>query len=273
MSSHTLLPISSKTKRSDFAGISLSRGDHAGTPRHLGPGCPPHPTGGSVDLTLCRAEGVALDMVTTSDGSPADSDTLSYTFSRQISEAAGLKRALLIEVMAAQGFVNYPTERIDKACPDAKKPKPLGSINVMINRGQSHFDMTGGVMLADLEVNPIIAVSDIQRARDFYEAKLGLVPSIELPDGSLMYQCKIGRFNLYPSPNAGTAKNTVMGWLTDDIERDVRELKSRGVVFEEYDFPGFKTVDSIARLPGERGAWFRDSEGNILAIGQFDKPI
>ena len=128
-------------------------------------------------------------------------------------------------------------------------------------------------MLADLEVNPIIAVSDIQRARKFYEEKLGLVPSIELPDGSLMYQCKIGRFNLYTSQNAGTAKNTVMGWLTDDIERDVRELKSRGVVFEEYDFPGFKTVDGIAKLPGERGAWFQDSEGNILAIGQFDNPI
>ena len=128
-------------------------------------------------------------------------------------------------------------------------------------------------MLADLEVNPIIAVSDIQRARNFYEAKLGLVPSIELPDGSLMYQCKIGRFNLYPSPNAGTAKNTVMGWLTDDIERDVRELKSWGVVFEEYDFAGFKTVGGIANLQGERGAWFQDSEGNILAIGQFDNQI
>lgn len=95
-------------------------------------------------------------------------------------------------------------------------------------------------MLADLEVNPIIAVIDIHRARKFYEEKLGLVPSIELPDGSLMYQCKIGRFNLYTSQNAGTAKNTVMGWLTDDIERDVRELKSRGVVFEEYDFPGLR---------------------------------
>ena len=128
-------------------------------------------------------------------------------------------------------------------------------------------------MLADLEVNPIIAVRDMQRARKFYEEKLGFVPSIELADGSLMYQCKIGRFNLYYSQNAGTAKNTVMGWLTDDIERDVRELKSRGVIFEEYDFPRLKTVDGIANLPGERGAWFQDSEGNILAIGQFDHPI
>ena len=128
-------------------------------------------------------------------------------------------------------------------------------------------------MLANLEVNPIIAVSDIRRARKYYEEKLGLVPALELPDGSLMYQCGIGRFNMYVSQSAGSAKNTVMGWLTDDIERDVRELKSRGVVFEEYDFPGLKTVNGIANLPGERGAWFKDSEGNILAIGQPDQPF
>ncbi len=92
-------------------------------------------------------------------------------------------------------------------------------------------------MLAELELNPIIVVSNIQRARKFYEEKSWSDSLIELPDGSLMYQCKIGRFNLYASQSAGTARNTVMGWLTDGIERDVAELKSRGVEFEEYDFP------------------------------------
>jgi D-alanyl-D-alanine dipeptidase len=71
---------------------------------------PPHSTGGAVDLTLCAGEDQELDMGTTSDGSPADSDTLSYTFSPQISPAARQNRALLIEIMSGQGFVNYPTE-------------------------------------------------------------------------------------------------------------------------------------------------------------------
>jgi D-alanyl-D-alanine dipeptidase len=71
---------------------------------------PPHSTGAAVDLTLCTGEGLELDMGTTSDGSPVDSDTLSYTFSPQITDSARQNRALLIEIMSNQGFVNYPTE-------------------------------------------------------------------------------------------------------------------------------------------------------------------
>lgn len=71
---------------------------------------PPHSTGAAIDLTLCTGEGLELDMGTTSDGSPADSDTLSYTFSPQITDSARQNRALLIEIMSNQGFVNYPTE-------------------------------------------------------------------------------------------------------------------------------------------------------------------
>jgi hypothetical protein len=67
-----------------------------------------------------------------------------------------------------------------------------------------------------------------------------------------------------------------VGWEVDDIEATVRDLRARGVVFEEYDFPGLKTVDGIADIEGnypskgssERGAWFRDSEGNMLGLGQ-----
>ena len=67
-----------------------------------------------------------------------------------------------------------------------------------------------------------------------------------------------------------------MGWEVDNIEATVRGLRTRGVVFEEYDLPGLKTVDGIADIDGnypskgrgERGAWFRDSEGNMLGIGQ-----
>jgi hypothetical protein len=59
-----------------------------------------------------------------------------------------------------------------------------------------------------------------------------------------------------------------LGWDVDDVEAAVAELRGRGVVFEEYDLPGFKTVDGIAEIAGEKGAWFKDSEGNLLAIGQ-----
>ena len=81
---------------------------------------------------------------------------------------------------------------------------------------------------------------------------------------------------LEPLTGVGTGDHTQMGWEVEDIEATVRELRSRGVVFEEYDMPGLKTVDGIAEIEGnypskgtgERGAWFRDSEGNMLAIGQ-----
>jgi len=90
----------------DAARLALETSKYVAPPDLV----PPHSTGGAVDLTLCTAEGLELDMGTTSDGSPADNDTLSYTFSPQISAAARQQRALLIESMTRQGFVNYPTE-------------------------------------------------------------------------------------------------------------------------------------------------------------------
>ncbi len=77
------------------------------------------------------------------------------------------------------------------------------------------------------------------------------------------------RFIIYPTPNAGKSPNTLMGFVTDDIEAEVRELKARGVVFEEYDYPTVKTVGSIATVGPTRSAWFRDSEGNIIGVVQL----
>lgn len=90
----------------DAASLAMETSKYVAPPDII----PPHSTGAAVDLTLCTAEGLELDMGTTSDGSPADSDTLSYTFSPQISDSARQNRALLIEIMTHQGFVNYPTE-------------------------------------------------------------------------------------------------------------------------------------------------------------------
>ena len=124
-------------------------------------------------------------------------------------------------------------------------------------------------MLDQYNAEATLAASDIQRAKDWYRDKLGFTPEEELPDGSCFYRSGSTRFFLYPTQFAGTAQNTVLGWDVDDIDKVVEELRGRGVLFEEYDFPGLKTENGIATLEGiERAAWFKDSEGNILSIGQ-----
>lgn len=123
-------------------------------------------------------------------------------------------------------------------------------------------------MLKDLNVAGVLPASDIARARDFYRDKLGLEPDNPEATDNLMYKCANGTaFLLYETPNAGTAKNTQLGFQSTDLDQDMADLRARGVVFEDYDFPGLKTENGVATLPdGERGAWFLDSEGNILSI-------
>ena len=77
---------------------------------------------------------------------------------------------------------------------------------------------------------------------------------------------------MYPTPNAGTSKASTAFWSVDDVAAEVAELKARGVAFEEYDFPGLKTENSIATGGGAKTAWFKDTEGNILAISQRIAP-
>ena len=123
-------------------------------------------------------------------------------------------------------------------------------------------------MLDQYDVAATLPAADIDRARAWYEEKLGLKPFEESPAG-LRYRSGSTEFFLYPTQFAGTAQNTLAGWNVDDLEAVVAGLRERGVVFEEYDFPGLKTVNGIAELDGERAAWFKDSEGNTLSVGQF----
>lgn len=124
-------------------------------------------------------------------------------------------------------------------------------------------------MLKELEIIAVLPAKDIARARDYYRDVLGLEPSEELDEENLVYRCGNGTaFLLYQTENAGSAKNTQMGWGTKDIESEVEELRGRGVVFEEYDFPGLKTENGIASTPAGKAAWFTDSEGNILNVFQ-----
>jgi len=113
-----------------------------------------------------------------------------------------------------------------------------------------------------------LPVEDLARARAFYAEKLGLRPSREV-EGALFYEGEGSTgFLLFPS-GARPSGHTQMAWFVKDIVASVSKLKSRGVVFEEYDFPGLKTNHGIADLGYEKAAWFRDSEGNLLALGQL----
>ena len=122
-----------------------------------------------------------------------------------------------------------------------------------------------------LQQSPIYAylpATDVARARAFYEQKLGFRASEEIAGGvAYKFANGTGCF-LYPSGNAGTNRASQAFWQVDDVEREVAELRARGVTFEEYDMPGVKTVNGIASGGGAKTAWFKDTEGNILAIVQ-----
>jgi catechol 2,3-dioxygenase-like lactoylglutathione lyase family enzyme len=130
-------------------------------------------------------------------------------------------------------------------------------------------------MLENAYVVTRLPAQDLERARAFYADKLGLEPAEERP-GGLRYQLPGSEFVLFASAGAPSGDHTQMAFEVDDLAVVVAELRRRGVVFEEYDLPGLATVDGIAHIEGnypskgtgERGAWFRDSEGNMLGIGQ-----
>jgi catechol 2,3-dioxygenase-like lactoylglutathione lyase family enzyme len=135
---------------------------------------------------------------------------------------------------------------------------------------------SGSGALARGAVATRLPAQDLDRARRFYAEKLGLEP-VEVRPGGLRYRGGSGEFAIFQSAGAPSGEHTQMGWEVDDIEATVSELRDRGVVFEEYDIPGLTTTDGVAEVEGnypskggagERAAWFRDSEGNLLGIGQ-----
>jgi len=122
-------------------------------------------------------------------------------------------------------------------------------------------------MLKDAPICAYIPVSDVARARKFYEKTVGLHPKAEYA-GGVIYACGGTEVFMYPTPNAGTSKASQAFWQVDDVEAEVAELKARGVTFEEYDIPGITMKNSIATGGGAKTAWFKDTEGNILAVSQ-----
>jgi catechol 2,3-dioxygenase-like lactoylglutathione lyase family enzyme len=130
-------------------------------------------------------------------------------------------------------------------------------------------------MLDRARVASRLPAQDLERARAFYAEKLGLEP-VEEREGGLRYVCGGCEFALFQSAGSASGDHTQMGFEVEDLDATVRELRARGVVFEEYDFPGLRTAGGIADIEGnypskgrgERAVWFRDSEGNMLGIGQ-----
>ncbi len=122
-------------------------------------------------------------------------------------------------------------------------------------------------MLPNLPIHPTIPAHDMARAKQFYE-RLGFQSEMETP-GGVMYGSGDTRFLVYPSRGAGTAQHTLMGWTVPDLEGEIAELRAKGIVFEDYEMPGLKTVDAIFDAGPTRSAWFKDSEGNILGLVQF----
>ncbi|HEY6672481.1 MAG TPA: VOC family protein, partial [Solirubrobacterales bacterium] len=116
----------------------------------------------------------------------------------------------------------------------------------------------------------IVAVTDMDKAKEFYESKLGLPGGPEQADGGITYRCAGGtEIHIYPSPdNAGKSGATLAAWATDDVDGTVEELSSKGVQFEQYDTDQIKTDESgIAHFGADRIAWFKDPDGNTLGVG------
>ena len=122
-------------------------------------------------------------------------------------------------------------------------------------------------MLQKAPMYSYIPATDVARARKFYEVKLGFRPKREVAGGVVYEFGKGTGCLLYPTPNAGTSLASQAFWQVEDIEREVAELKARGVKFEIYDMPG-TDENGISTAGGAKAAWFKDTEGNTMALIQ-----
>jgi catechol 2,3-dioxygenase-like lactoylglutathione lyase family enzyme len=117
-------------------------------------------------------------------------------------------------------------------------------------------------------IGPMLAASDIPRARAWYTDRLGLEPRHVIDGDELVYWQGATRFSIYATPSAGSAKNTVAVWRVDNLRAEMDELRARGVVFEDEIIGDVKTVDGLYADPDgdELAAWFLDSERNVLGL-------
>ncbi|MEU9130343.1 VOC family protein [Kitasatospora sp. NPDC048540] len=122
-------------------------------------------------------------------------------------------------------------------------------------------------MLADAPLVAVIPAGDLDRAKRFYRDTLGLKVAREGTE-DIAFECGGTQLAVYRTPSGGQAAHTLASWKVADLDAEMTDLRGRGIVFEEYDLPGLKTVDGVAEADGMRAAWFKDSEGNILCVNQ-----
>ena len=124
-------------------------------------------------------------------------------------------------------------------------------------------------MLVGAMVHTTLPAMDMAWATKFYVEKVGAVPG-ESSGGGSFFSLGNSTFSIYPTPNPSRGGHTQMGLRVPDARSAVAELKSCGVVFEDYDFPRLKTVDGIADIGGGSAAWFKDTEGNTIGVVPLD---
>jgi catechol 2,3-dioxygenase-like lactoylglutathione lyase family enzyme len=122
--------------------------------------------------------------------------------------------------------------------------------------------------LSDAAVHTALPAADLERAKTFFREKLGLAPISET-EGTVLYRVRDGQLALFATRGRPSGDHTQIGWTVTDIEATVAELRDRGVQFDEYDDPGFKTVNGIVSFGSTHFAWFRDSEGNVHNLAQY----
>src|SRR3989454_4846332 len=122
-------------------------------------------------------------------------------------------------------------------------------------------------MFKPLRTAAALPAQDMERAKAFYRDKLGLTPTQEDPGGVMYWLAEGTGFGVFPSSGKPSGTHTQMGIEVEDVEGAVKDLQAKGVKFEEYDTPGLKTVNGIADLGGNKVAWFKDSEGNLILVG------
>lgn len=123
-------------------------------------------------------------------------------------------------------------------------------------------------MLGKADATPMIPVKDLDQARKFYEGKLGLDTKDEMDGEVLAMKSGDTLINVYRSEFAGTNKATALTFQVDDVEKEVRELKEKGIFFEHYNLPGLQQQGDFYVAEGFKTAWFKDPDGNILSLAE-----
>jgi len=123
--------------------------------------------------------------------------------------------------------------------------------------------------LTSSTVAVMLPISDPAQAEEFYAERLGLPFEGTNSEQSLLFRLSGGsQLVLLPRPDQEPSPSTALSFEVDDLEASIAELEGRGVVFEDYDFPDFKTVDHVCVMASEKAAWFKDPNGNVLCLHQ-----